>query len=220
MHASARDSRQCCDPGRACLYTRHSTGCLCWTRHSHLLTLCGCCNHRSSYSSVLQQGQKKRKEKSMPFGVDVMYRAKTTVHHADWLQAGYQYMLAANPYVSCTTAMKLTVLTVNGQERKGTEESSAHTLAGHKHMTQAQLCQATEGLHWPHIMTCVHSFNTCTVSAIAWAQDTRHAEKGAGCDEDAPCALGCSPHHSEHWLAWHRSLEGGCRRPGAPALWR
>ena len=43
-------------------------------------------------------------------------RAKTTVHHADWLQADYQCMLAANPYVSCTTVMKLTVLTLDGQE--------------------------------------------------------------------------------------------------------
>ncbi len=33
-------------------------------------------------------------------------------------------------------------------------------------------------------MMCVHSVNTCTAPAFAWAQDTRHAQEGGGgCDE-------------------------------------
>ncbi len=104
--------------------------------------------------------------------------------------------------------------------QKGTEASFAHTLAGHKHMRWAHLCQVTEGLNWPHIMTYIHGFNTCTAPAFSWAQDTRHAQQGGGCDGDAPCALGCNPHHSERWLAWRRNLEGGCRTPAAPALLR
>jgi len=111
-------------------------------------------------------------------------RAKTTLHHADWLQAGYQSMLVANPYVPCTTVLSLTV-------------------KSHAKGYRSIICTY---------------LNTCMAPAFAWAQDTRHAQQGGGCDEDAPCALGCTPHRNEHWLAWRRSLEGGCRTPGAPAL--